>query len=219
MTTFYFIRHGKTEWNLQGRYQGANGNSPLLPESHHDIKLLAQYLRGTEFKHAYTSPLLRAQETATELIDQLEMPIPLTLDKRIAEVNLGDLEGMYYRDAQKQWPTVIDNFHYHADSYNEQIIHGESFPHVIERFKEAVRDYAHFNPTGNVLVVSHGAALNAGINGILGVPLAYLKDRGGLSNTSTTIVTTEDQGMTFELQQWNETSYLQRQFIDPTDTI
>ena len=209
MTTFYFIRHGKTEWNLQGRYQGANGNSPLLPESHHDIKLLAQYLRGTEFKHAYTSPLLRAQETATELIDQLGMPIPLTLDKRIAEVNLGDLEGMYYRDAQKQWPTVIDNFHYHADSY----------PHVIERFKEAIRDYEHFNPTGNVLVVSHGAALNAGINGILGVPLAHLKDRGGLSNTSTTIVTTEDQGMTFELQQWNETSYLQRQFIDPTDTI
>ena len=30
MTTLYFIRHGKTEWNLGGRYQGARGDSPLL---------------------------------------------------------------------------------------------------------------------------------------------------------------------------------------------
>ena len=26
----YFVRHGKTQWNLEGRFQGANGDSPLL---------------------------------------------------------------------------------------------------------------------------------------------------------------------------------------------
>lgn len=38
----YFVRHGKTKWNLEGRYQGGSGNSPLLPESYEDIKKLAE---------------------------------------------------------------------------------------------------------------------------------------------------------------------------------
>lgn len=29
----YFVRHGRTLWNLEGRFQGASGDSPLLPES------------------------------------------------------------------------------------------------------------------------------------------------------------------------------------------
>ena len=64
MTKLYFVRHGKTEWNNQGRYQGANGDSPLLPESFEQIKALADYLRGISFAHAYVSPLKRARVTA-----------------------------------------------------------------------------------------------------------------------------------------------------------
>lgn len=45
MTKVYLIRHGKTEWNLQARYQGANGDSPLLANSYHEIELLAQSLQ------------------------------------------------------------------------------------------------------------------------------------------------------------------------------
>lgn len=37
---FYFVRHGKTQWNLEGRFQGANGDSPLLEESVHDLEKL-----------------------------------------------------------------------------------------------------------------------------------------------------------------------------------
>ena len=53
----YFVRHGKTKWNLEGRYQGGSGNSPLLPESYEDIKKLAEYLKGTKFRAFYASPL------------------------------------------------------------------------------------------------------------------------------------------------------------------
>ena len=42
----YFVRHGKTKWNLEGRYQGGSGNSPLLPESYEDIKKLAKALNS-----------------------------------------------------------------------------------------------------------------------------------------------------------------------------
>lgn len=46
---FYFVRHGKTQWNLEGRFQGANGDSPLLEESVHDLEKLGDYLQDVKF--------------------------------------------------------------------------------------------------------------------------------------------------------------------------
>ncbi|HJA72689.1 MAG TPA: histidine phosphatase family protein [Candidatus Limosilactobacillus faecipullorum] len=218
MTKIYFIRHGKTEWNLASRYQGAHGDSPLLPESLKEIKLLAKYLAPVKFAHAYVSPLLRAQTTAKELIKALPQPVPLTTDERLREFDLGKMEGMRFVDVTKRWPDIQENFHHHADRYDEQIIGGESFSAVIARFKDAIGEYVAKNPEQNILVVSHGAALNAGINGLLGLPLAHLKDKGGLSNTSTTILSTVD-GKSYQLLQWNETGYLHKTKVDPTDTI
>lgn len=41
----YFVRHGRTLWNQEGRFQGASGDSPLLPESIETLKRLYQYLK------------------------------------------------------------------------------------------------------------------------------------------------------------------------------
>ena len=41
----YFVRHGRTVWNQEGRFQGASGDSPLLPESIDILKKLGQYLK------------------------------------------------------------------------------------------------------------------------------------------------------------------------------
>ena len=45
----YFVRHGRTVWNLEGRFQGAGGDSPLLPESIETLKELGQYLKDISF--------------------------------------------------------------------------------------------------------------------------------------------------------------------------
>ena len=45
----YFVRHGKTEWNLEGRLQGAKGDSPLLKESIEQVRELGHYLSDTHF--------------------------------------------------------------------------------------------------------------------------------------------------------------------------
>ena len=66
--------------------------------------------------------------------------------------------------------------------------------------------------------MSHGAALNAEINALLGIPLANLRDRGGLANTSTTILETNDGGQNFILNKWNDTEYLTGA-LDQTSTI
>lgn len=218
MTKVYLIRHGKTQWNLESRYQGANGDSPLLKDSYREIELLASSLQRIPFEHAYTSPLKRARVTAQALLNHLNPEIPLTIDSRLKEFNLGKMEGMHFEDVAAKWPEVLKNFRHHPDKYDESLVEGESFLEVIARFRAAIEEYCRQYPNGNILVISHGAALNAAINALIGTPLAHLKDRGGLSNTSTTILITNN-GRHFELEKWNDTSYLHKSKVDPTDTI
>lgn len=218
MTRLYFIRHGKTEWNLESRYQGAHGDSPLLAQSYREIKMLAKSLANVDIAHAFASPLPRAKTTAEKLITALHERIPLTIDDRLIEFNLGKMEGMKFSAVAAKWPDQLDNFRHHPDRYDESVVGSESFESVIKRVRAAISDYVHQFPRQNVLVVSHGAALNAAINGLLGVPMKHLKDRGGLSNTSTSILETSD-GKHFNLIKWNDTSYLHKTHVDPTDTI
>lgn len=218
MTRIFFIRHGKTQWNLESKYQGAHGDSPLLPQSYREIKLLAKSLTPVKLAHVFASPLPRAKTTAEKLIEAIGQPIPLTIDERLIEFNLGKMEGMRFSAVAEKWPTVLNNFRHHPDRYDPKIVESESFESVIERVGAAVRDYVREFPNQNVGVVSHGAALNAAINGLLGTPMAHLKDRGGLSNTSTTVLETTD-GQHYKLEKWNDTSYLHKTTVDPTDTI
>ncbi|MFC6202410.1 histidine phosphatase family protein [Lactiplantibacillus nangangensis] len=221
MTKLLFIRHGKTAWNLEGRYQGSQGDSPLLPASYEEIHQLAAALQPIHFSHIYASPLKRARDTAMTLKNDLEQPdLSLTILSRLREFNLGKMEGMAFTDVQAQYPQEFDSFRNHPDQYDPTAIHGESFQQLIKRMLPAIQQIVAANPRreDNVLIVSHGAALNALVNTMLGATLATLRDRGGLSNTSTTILETRDRGKSYKLLLWNDTSYLSRQ-PDPTDTI
>lgn len=219
MTKLYLIRHGKTEWNLESRYQGAHGDSPLLPASYAEIKQLGQFLRPIRFEHVFSSPIRRARLTAFELQKSIHQKIPFTLMSQLAEFDLGQMEGMLFDDVKRQFPKEFDAFRHHPDQYDPAQIHGETFAQLINRMGGAIKEISGANQGDvNVLIVSHGAALNAVINSLLGVPLAHLRDRGGLNNTSTTVLETRT-GSEFKLLKWNDTSYLRKSVADPTDTI
>ncbi|MEJ6400782.1 histidine phosphatase family protein [Nicoliella lavandulae] len=220
MVKIYFIRHGKTEWNLESRYQGAGGDSPLLKTSYSEMDQLAKALKHIKFEHVFASPIKRARITAQHVRSQLDFIPEISLWNRLEEFHLGKMEGQKFMDVKAQFPEQFTNFREHPEKYDNHEIGGENFQEVIDRMTPAVkliaRDYP--NPDQNVMVVSHGAALNALINSLLNEPLADLRKRGGLSNTSTTILETVDQGQTFKLIKWNDTDYLNRP-LDSTDTI
>lgn len=216
----YFVRHGKTKWNLEGRYQGGRGNSPLLPESYEDIQRLADYLKGTNFRAFYASPLQRALTTAVTLRNDMGITVPVIIDERLREFNLGDLEGMKFVDAERKFPEQIKAFRYEPDRYDPAGFHGESFTHMIARgealIDSIVKRYP--DPDDKVLLVSHGAALCALIRSLEGYKIADIRKRGGLTNTSLTILETNDAGKSYQEKVWNETSYLDRK-ITSRDTI
>ena len=138
----YFVRHGKTEWNLASRFQGGHGDSPLLPQSKKDIQKLGKYLRGTKFRGIFASPLDRAFNTAQGIDDAMNANLPVTIDERLREFNLGDMEGMKFADAEKKYPKQMDNFWHHPDQYDPTELHGEDYPHVIARGKSFAEEMA-----------------------------------------------------------------------------
>lgn len=216
----YFVRHGKTEWNLASRFQGGHGDSPLLPQSLKDIQKLGQHLKGTKFRGIFASPLQRSFNTAQGIDDAMNAKLPVVIDERLREFNLGDMEGMKFDDAAKKYPKQIDNFWHHPDQYDPRELHGETYEHVIARGEDFATEMAQRFPEDDdkILAVSHGAALSAIMGGLLGYPLKDVRKRGGLSNTSLTVLETKDGGKTFHPVIWNETDYLGRK-LSKTDSL
>lgn len=220
MTKLYFIRHGKTEWNNEGRFQGAQGDSPLLPESYEQIAKLGKHLQNIEFKHAFISPLRRARRTAEETLSLLKKRPPMTLNSGLIEFKLGVWEGQTFIAVKENQSDQYEAWRNHPDQYDANQIPGaETFESVQKRFKytvdEAVRAYG--GEDVNLIFFAHGMLLTIGIETLLGKSLSQLRARGGLSNTSTSILETNDGKNYHEISR-NDTSYL-GVIDDPSNTI
>lgn len=220
MAKVYFVRHGKTEWNLEGRYQGANGDSELLNESWQQIKQLGTYLQkqGIVFDHIYASPIKRARQTALGVWPYLVGNPQLTLKSGLKEFALGTWEGLKFEDVKAQYPKLYIGFRENPELWDGPQIGAETFEAVMQRFTNTVKTAVATNkPDANLLFVSHGAAITAGVGALLDVPLGQLRARGGISNTSLTILETVDNEHYTEIIR-NQTDYLDAP-QNATDTI
>ena len=87
---FYYIRHGQTDWNVEGRFQGSMDiplNETGIAQAHAAKPLLS----GLPIAHIYSSTLQRARDTADIVNEELNLPI--TGMDGLQEVNFGVLEG------------------------------------------------------------------------------------------------------------------------------
>ena len=213
----YFVRHGKTQWNLEGKYQGGHGDSPLLSESLHDIGLLAKRLEDVEIDHMYSSPLPRAKTTAETLIKDLHRDVDLSIVDDLREFDLGIMEGRKFSELEREMPEVIYAFRHQPKDYDYDLIRGESFEEVAQRTTGAVQRIVEANhEKGSVVIVSHGAALVTMIQSLLGTNVDDIRKDGGLSNTSLTHLQYKDGQ--YKLVEWNETGYLHKK-LESSDTI
>ena len=73
MSTIVLIRHGETDWNIIGRYQG-QADPPLNKNGIQQAQQLASALHKSSLDKIYTSPLLRTKQTADLITEKLEVP-------------------------------------------------------------------------------------------------------------------------------------------------
>jgi probable phosphoglycerate mutase len=101
--TLYFVRHGETDWNREGRYQGQR-NIPLNATGRRQAgrngRTLAEALGGAAAALDYVaSPLMRARETMEILRGQLALPPrDYRTDDRLREIDYGHWEGRLWEE-------------------------------------------------------------------------------------------------------------------------
>lgn len=201
----YFVRHGRTVWNLEGRFQGAGGDSPLLPESIDTLKKLGQYLKDISFDKIYSSDLPRAVKSAEIIQSQLTNPCPLESVSELREWHLGKLEGLKIATLNAIYPQQIQAFRTNLAKFDTTMFEAESLYSTTQRTTQFIKSLKD-SKTEQLLLVGHGANLTASIRTLLGYNEAHLRKNGGLANASLTIIETDDFEK-FTLKTWNDTSY------------
>src|SRR6185312_10023237 len=143
MTTLLLARHGETDWNREFRIQGSS-DIELNELGRKQAHALAQELEHVELDAIYASDLSRARATAAAVAATHGLEV--TLDPRLRERSFGSWEGLT-RDDISAFP---------PGSRHD----GETDDDVRERVLAVVEEIAANHPGEQVLVVSHGGALN-----------------------------------------------------------
>jgi probable phosphoglycerate mutase len=149
MTRLLVVRHGQSEWNATGRWQG-RADPPLTDEGRRQAKVAGGAL-GT-FDAVVASPLLRAAETATIIAERLGIG-PVLTDPDLVERDAGEWQGLTRSQIQEEWPGFLDDGR-RPPGYEPGDAMLTRTLSVLERISERMGD-------GDVLVVSHGGVVYA----------------------------------------------------------
>lgn len=152
----YIVRHGETEANKNGYLQGWT-DVPLNENGRILAKLTGRGMKGIRFDHCFSSPLIRAKETAEFLLRESGNSVSISFDDRIKEMSFGSFEGMSVRDeqvAQFLKDPVVDF----------KIPGGESIQEVMKRTQEFLKELIARDDGKTYLVSTHGCALRAMLN-------------------------------------------------------
>jgi len=170
MPYIILVRHGKTKWNVEGRYQGKM-DIPLNEEGLSQASKVAQALREFDIKAIYTSPLSRALETAKK-IAFFHPNATLHVLKDLKEIDHGKWEGKLASEIEKEYPQLYKNWK--SNPSQVQMPEGESLTDVFNRAKNALNKIlASHKDKDIVCLVSHDATLKAIMCYILNLPLDY----------------------------------------------
>lgn len=166
--TLYVARHGETEWNRIGRWQGAT-DIPLSEVGRAQARRLAARLRDSRITQVYASQLSRALETAHIVAAGLGAPAP-TVDPRLRERGYGAFEGLTREECAERFPGVWEQ--YLAD---RRVVPPGAEPQaqVTERITAALLEIAAAAETRPeleaILVVSHGGIIRSFVHATTGV--------------------------------------------------
>jgi probable phosphoglycerate mutase len=184
-----WLRHGRTAWNLGGRFQGQT-DIPLDDEGRAQAERAAAALAALRPDAVVTSDLERARATAQPLADRLGLVA--TVDPGLRETFAGEWEGLTHTQIRERHGDDLDRWSTGADLRPGG---GETRLEVAERVIAAVERARESVPSnGTLVVVTHGGAARAGICAQLGLPPSHWASLGVLTNCSWSVVAQTSDG-------------------------
>jgi probable phosphoglycerate mutase len=155
------LRHGETDYNRQGRYQGST-DIELNDSGKEQAKIAAGNLTGLEIDHIVSSPLKRAFETAESISTALHIPVEVNAD--FVERNMGLYEGLTREEIGQQYPEL--NGWMITRQFYASPPQGESLFDFSLRLYNGLSTLREAYTGRKVLLVCHGGVARS-INGIM----------------------------------------------------
>ncbi len=196
MSQLVLIRHGESQWNLENRFTGWV-DVPLTPKGEEEARSAGEKLKTFQFDCAFTSVLMRAQNTLRIVLDIIgQAAIPITEDKALNERMYGELQGLNKAETAKKFGE--EQVKIWRRSFDVPPPGGESLKdtaaRVLPYFESQIRPKLLAKKA--VLIVAHGNSLRSlvmhledlsreavlELNIPTGAPLFYdLDDRGAVT--------------------------------------
>ncbi|KQB42590.1 2,3-bisphosphoglycerate-dependent phosphoglycerate mutase [Flavobacterium aquidurense] len=160
MAQLIFVRHGQSLYNLENRFTGIV-DIPLTELGKEQAKLAGEKLKGHVFDIAYTSMLIRAQETLEIILNDMKIKIPIVKNKAFNERMYGSLQGLNKDETAKKYG--FEQVEIWRRSYDICPPGGESlldtYNRVVPYYKEQIEPKLKMGQ--NVLLVAHGNSLRS----------------------------------------------------------
>ncbi|MEO7251288.1 MAG: histidine phosphatase family protein [Arenimonas sp.] len=164
-------RHGETQWNAEGRYQGQM-DIPLSEIGLAQARKLGERLRDLPITRAVASPLSRAAVTAQLALEE-HRAAQLVFDPDLQEIAHGEWEGLLASEIRERDPERLRAWREAPETV--QMPGGESLQQVLDRaWPGLVRACAGLGDGDTLLVVAHDAVNRVLLCKIMGLPLARL---------------------------------------------
>jgi len=163
-------RHGETEWNKINKFQGQS-NVELNEKGIAQAEALALALKEEPLKAIYTSPIIRAIETA-KIINRYHN---VSIERRegLKEMNVGDFEGLQPKDLVNDHPKFFGKWF--EDPASVRMPNGETLQEVQDRAWAVVKEIADTYNAGSILLCSHNFVNLMILSKILGLEINHFR--------------------------------------------
>lgn len=150
---FYFLRHGQTDWNLAGRYQG-HTDIPLNRAGIAQAHAAAECLVEVHIDRIVVSPLIRAVATAAIVAERLGKPIQI--ERGLVERNFGSFNGLVVREVKARHGL-------RPDQSSRDILppDADPFHEIFERVPPVIAGWMRAHPQELLLFVAHSGVFDA----------------------------------------------------------
>jgi broad specificity phosphatase PhoE len=199
-TRIWIARHGQTETNRQGIFCG-HAETALTPLGQAQARALAVRLRAVPITAVYTSDFARAMDTAALALEG--RALAPRVDPDLRELHYGEWELRQEREIARLFPEQYGLMRAEDPAWCPP--GGETVAAVRERTLAALRRIARRHRGEQVLVVSHGTAINCMLSGVLGMAVSHVF-RFDVANCGLSAVVLRRQN--FVVTMLNDTSHL-----------
>ena len=162
MLRLILVRHGRTAWNLLGRVQGGG---VLDDVGRAQVSALAERLSGERISVVYSSPALRARQTASAVAERLGLPVRRAMLLR--DLNYGKLAGALVADVEAREPGLLDRWR--ASPHIVRFEGGESIGELRARIARFIARTAQQHDGETVLAATHDSPVRVAASLALGL--------------------------------------------------